>query len=172
MADYNQSAWFKVRRWFLSEMFSSGVLQENDYQNSSVIVPIQQIPENITEIDFQGSGLPSDAPFIVYDIVVPGGYGTDYWNRRDEVMLWLYDYDVNKLFAMSELVQDLFGRFDESARDLNNFEANTTPFTYHWADVMMGLPTDEGKDILGRTGMNIVVTYEYTRNLASNGRFA
>jgi hypothetical protein len=163
MADYKTSAFYKVRKWMKQE------LQDNAIISNPIIVPIQQMagdPEEIT-----GAGLAKDAPFIVYDILIPGGYDTEYWNCRDEVMLWVYDYDVERLFEIKEFLYDLFRRFDLAATDINNFP-DDSPFTFHYFDVMMGLPTDEIDQVLGRYGINLVVSYQYTRPITNTGRFA
>lgn len=172
MTDYKQSAFYKVREWLISELYSSGVLNEADYTNSSPVVPIQQIPEAEDNTTYAEAGLPQDAPFIVWDMLSPGTYDTDYWNCRDEVMLWVYDYDVDKLLEIKELLYDLFKRFDLTAEDINNYEYPDSPYLFQYTDIMTGLPTDEVDQVLGRYGMNFVVTYQYTRPIGANGRFA
>jgi len=153
----------------ISELYSNGILNEDDYQNAPPVIPIQQIPEATDNRD-NGTPVP-DAPFIVYDFLVPGGYDTEFWNCRDEVMLWIYDYDIEKIFEIKEFLYDLFRRFDLSARDVNEFN-DPAPYKFQYFDVMMGLPTDEADQILGRKGANIVITYQYDRAIQANGRFA
>jgi hypothetical protein len=172
MTTYTQSAFYKVRKWMIQELYDNGILNPSNYTQSSPIVPIQQVPETDDNIDAASAGLPVDAPFIVWDILVPGTYETDFWNCRDEVMLWIYDYDIEKLMEIKEFLYDLFHRFDLSAEDINNFEDPDSPFQYHYFDIMMGLPTDETDQVLGRYGINMVIMYEYTRPLLENGRFA
>ena len=172
MADYSESAFFKVRKWLINELYQSGVLSASQYTNSSPVVPIQQIPESNSNEDWIGAGLPKDAPVIVYDTLTPGGYDTDFWNCRDEVILWVYDYDIDKLFKIRELLYDLFHRFDLTADDVNQYNDGKNIFKFHYFDVMMGLPTDEIDQVVGRYGINLVIAYEYTRQIQSNGRFA
>ena len=173
MTTYSKSAFYDVRNWMLSELYASGVLRNTDYSNSSPIVPIQQIPEAFDNNSWQDAGMPADAPFIVYDIIVPGSYDTEYWNMRDEIVLWIYDYDLDKILEIKELLVDIFRRFDESARDINEFIENTdSPFRFQYFDVYSGLPSDEAKQVLGRMGVNIVISYQYTRQTQANGRFA
>ena len=167
MADYTDSAFYKVRRWLIQELSDNGI-------GEIQVVPIQQVPE-VENQDTIGGGpggwVPGDESFIVYDVLVPGGYDTQYWNCRDEVMLWIYDYDVERLFEIKEFMYDLFGRFDLSAADINSME-DDSPFLFHYFDIMMGLPTDQADQVLGRKGMNMVISYEYTRPRLANGRFA
>lgn len=172
MTDYGVSAFYKVRKWIISELYSNGILSESNYVNSSPIIPIQQVPESNDNRDWGEAGFPADAPFIVYDFLVPGSYDTDYWNRRDEIIFWIYDYDIEKLIEIKEFMVDLMGRLDDSATDINEFEDLDSPFTYQYFDVMMGLPTDEIDKVLGRYGVNLVICYQYTRPLNSRGRFA
>lgn len=170
---YSKSAFYDVRRWMLAELYAAGVLTEGDYLSSSPVVPLQQIPEAFDNSSWREAGMPADAPFIVYDIIVPGGYDTAYWNLRDEVVLWIYDYDLDKAFEIKELLVDIFRRLDDSARDINEFlEGTDSPFRFQYFDVYSGLPSDEAKQVLGRMGINIVVTYQYTRQTLPNGRFA
>jgi len=171
MADYKNSALYKVRKWMISELYGNGILNEAHYVNISPIFPIQQVPESGGIRDYSSAGLPEDAPFIIYDYITPGGYDTDYWNCRDEISLWIYDYDIEKIFEIKDFLYDLLRRFDLSATDINEF-SDSSPYQFHWFDIMAGLPTDEADEVLGRKGINIVVEYEYTRPILSNGRFA
>jgi hypothetical protein len=148
------------------------VVRESNYTEAPLIVPIQQIPDNFDNRDWQAAGLPADAPFIVYDYLIPGGYDTDYWNLRDEIMLWIYDYDIDKIMEIKEALYDITRRFDLAATDINAQADVDSPFVFHYFDVMMGLPTDEADQVVGLSGVNLVLTYEYTRPILSNGRFA
>ena len=171
--DYTKSPFYKVRKWMTSELYENSILNENNYTNAPPIVPIQQIPESFDNRDWQDAGLPADAPFIVYDFLTPGTYDTDFWNSKEEIMFWIYDYDLEKVLEIREFLIDLFRRYDLSARDVNEFDdQNESPYTYHYFDIMMGLPTDEANQVLGRVGANLVVTYQYTRPIGVNGRFA
>lgn len=172
MADYTYSAIYKVRKWMIQEMFDAGVLNEGDYVHASPVVPIQQIPESFDNVSMAECGLPTDAPFIVYDYLVPGGYDTQYWNCRDEVMFWIYDYDIEKVFEIKEFLYDLFRRFDLAAEEINEFDDGDNPYKYQYFDVMMGLPTSSTDQIVDRYGLNMIVTYQYTRPMLASGRFA
>lgn len=172
MANYKSSAFYKVRKWMISEMYAAGVIRPENYVNASPVIPIQQIPEAMDNRDWGAIGVPSDAPFIVYDLLVPGGYDTEYWNCHDEAMLWIYDYDIDKVMEIKEFLYDLFGRMDLSASDINNFADADSVFKFHYFDIMMGLPTDEADSVLDRFGMNLVLRYQYTRPRLGNGRLA
>jgi hypothetical protein len=172
MSKYSNSAIYKVRKWLESELYASGVLTPDFYVGTSPVIPIQQIPETDGNDVLGPTGMATDSPFIVYDFVTPGGYDTDYWNRRDEVMFWIYDYDLEKVIEIRDFMYDLFGRFDLTAADINNFNDPGNPYQFQYFDVMMGLPTDEADQVLGRVGANIVVSYQYSRPVLSNGRFA
>jgi hypothetical protein len=156
----------------IQELFDNEILIAGHYTDSSPVVPIQQIPEAEDNRSWQDAGLPADAPVIVYDIVIPGGYDTEFWNCREEVSLWAYDYDLEKLFEIKEFLYDLFRRFDLAADDVNNFDDGDSTFQFHYFDIMMGLPTDEIDQIVGRYGVNLVISYEYSREIQTNGRFA
>lgn len=169
MVDYSNSAFYTVRQWMLNELFSSGILTESDYTDSSAIVPIQQIPEAFGNKTDAPVGLPDDAPFIIYDLLVPGGYDTEYWNCRDEVVLWIYDYDIEKLMEIKDFLYDLFRRFDLTADDVNQI---SDTYKFHFFDIMMGLPSSNIDMVLGRYGLNMVISYQYTRPVGANGRFA
>jgi len=156
----------------LQELYDSDILVAGNYNKASAIIPIQQIPESGDNRDWQDAGLPSDAPFIVYDFLIPGTYDTDFWNIKEEVMLWIYDYDVAKVLEIRDFLVDLFRRYDLTAADVNEFSDPDTPFTFHYFDIMTGLPSDEADQVLGRVGANLVVTYQYTRPIGTNGRFA
>jgi hypothetical protein len=172
LADYTQSAFYKVRKWMLQELYTHSILTENHYTKASAIVPIQQIPEAGDNRDWQDAGLPADAPFIVYDFLIPGSYDTDFWNMKEEIMLWIYDYDVAKVLQIRDFLVDLFRRYDLTAADVNEFSDPESPFIFHYFDIMTGLPSDEADQVLGRVGANLVLTYQYTRPIQSNGRFA
>jgi len=156
----------------IEELFENGILNRSDYTNSSPVVPIQQIPEAEDNVSWTAAGLPEDAPFIVYDTVITGSYEDSFWNCRDEIVLWIYDYDISKLFEIKEFLYDLFHRLDLAALDINNFDDGDNTFRFHYFDVMTGLPSDEIDQVVGRYGMNMVISYQYNRQIQSNGRFA
>lgn len=172
VSDYTKSPVYKVLSWLIDELYSNDILRESNYTDAPPIIPIQQVPESNDNQTFADIGLPEDAPFIVYDIVVSGNYGTDFWNRSEEVSLWAYDYDIEKLFEIKEFLIDLLGRYDLSATDINDFDDGESVFRFHFFDIMTGLPTDEIDQIVGRYGINLVITYEYSREIQSSGRFA
>lgn len=172
MANYKESAFYKVRKWMISELYSNGILTESHYTNASPVVSIQQIPESFDNVEMGEIGLPIDAPFIVYDFLTPGGYDTEYWNCRDEIVFWIYDYDIDRIFEIKEFLYDLFHRFDRSAEDINSFVDVDSPYKFQYFDVTQGLPTSQSDQLLGRSGGNLVITYQYTREILPNGRFA
>jgi hypothetical protein len=156
----------------IDELYSNGILRADNYTNTSPVIPIQQIPEAFDNREWADIGIPADAPFIVWDIVIPGGYDTDFWNCREEIMFWIYDYDVDRVMEIKEFLIDLFGRADLSATDINDFDDPDNVFQFHYFDIMTGLPTDEAKSVLGRYGINMVLVYEYSKQILSNGRLA
>jgi hypothetical protein len=172
MTDYKNSAFYKVRQWAIRELYDSGVLTESNYSESSPIIPIQQIPESFDNTSWGDAGLPIDAPFIVYDVITAGDYDTAFWICRDEVSMWIYDYDIEKIFEIKDLLYDIFRRYDLSAMDVNEFNYPDCPYRFQYFEIMSGLPTDESDRILGRSGINLVISYTYGRELGENGRFA
>lgn len=166
---YKKSAIYDIRKWLWAELtdVTTGILSQADYNkvvtNFNAVVPIQQIPETNSTLTTQ--------PFIVYDYI-PIERGPDYWRQREEVVFTIYCSDYSDLMEIQEFMKDVFGRMDDSARDINAYNPSSV-FKFFMFEILDALPPDPAKNEDGRFGASFTVAYEYTRkSITANGKFA
>jgi len=167
MVDYKKLAFSNMRSLLWQELKSSSILDENDYWAESFssylipIIPSQQVPE------FQN--LLPGAPYIVYDIETLM-YSSDYWICEEEVTLTIVSNDYGKIFEIIELSKDLFRRYDYSAADINNLGASPFKFLNIYLSGIMS--PDYGENEGGVLAGTVKLSYQYVRDIKSNGRFS
>lgn len=167
-AAYYDSAMFYIRQYLWSQLTSSEILAGVRYVvpgmagSFNPIIPVQQLPETNDLLDGN--------PFIVYDTYMPE-QGQDFWMREEEVVFAVYDSNYARLMAIVELMKDIFGRMDDSAREINGWTAGTS-FNFKWCRVVQSDAQDPTRDEAGRLTAYIQISYCYTRNDDALGRFA
>jgi hypothetical protein len=160
MADYTAMAFSNIRSYIWAQLQSEGILDADDYwvdkMNTKLnpIIPSQQIPE------FQN--LLPNVSYIIYDIETID-YGSDFWVCEEVATLTIVGDSYIKIYSISELIKDLFRRYDASANDLNNNLVNTS-FRFLKTHVSGILSPDIGSESSNQTA-SIELTYCYTRNL-------
>jgi hypothetical protein len=179
MVDYTKDPIKYVKDILWAELLSNEILDDNDYliQGTSTklvpIIPVQQQQEFVEYF--------SDAPFIVYDTDIIE-YDTDWWICKERVYFTIYSNSYSKMREISFLILDLFRRFDESARDIDNYSRNEEnyassaindgTFIYHYFAVQGISETYPSEEEAGRYANQIDIVMSYSRNVGATGRFA
>jgi len=169
MADYTQLAVNDMRQYIWANLQSSGVYNPSDYYAEGFteplvpIIPAQELPEF--------NNLLPGKPFIVYDWEVKP-ITQDWWMQEELMLLTITSIDIDEVNRVINLMLDLFRRFDESAKDINSFNLNST-FHFHYTSIEAILSPEPFKNEGGHIQGQVHILYKYSRNTdqSSNGRF-
>lgn len=192
MSDYSKSAVYDVRKVLWNELVTSGVIRAkqapqsaaaawevaryDDYvdQNGVFFMPIIPVQEQDTFKNSLGITASSPIPYIVYDLDLYG-YDTDWIVCKERLTFKIYANSFSKVATITNLMVDLFRRFDESAKTVNT-EVKTinpsSPFAYKYFTLTEANSPDPAEELSGRLEADIAIMYAYTRNIGADGRFA
>ena len=172
MADYTKTALTDVLGILWSELKSNGVLDETDYPvvGGKYLIPISPVQEEETKNILENP----NAPYIVYDFDIVS-YDTDWIICKERITFKIYNADFSKVLQIMNVMLDLFRRFDESAKTVNDYvkQVNpTSPFNYHYFSLTDANSPNPADELAGRLEADISIIYAYTRDLNTEGRFA
>ena len=192
MADYSLGAVYEIRKMLWQELQDKGVMLASDYTDGSTSTDlIARDPNDI--IQTRGLYIPimptqeqdifktkfvlnraNPLPYIVYDLDTVG-YGTDWMICEERLTFKIYSNSFSKVLTITNLMVDLFRRFDDSAKDLNKYvkTLNTnSPFRYHYFALTEANSPNPAEELDGRLEADIAIMYSYSRDLNTEGRFA
>lgn len=168
MTNYSSIASADIRKYIWDNILNAEILNENDYLVESMpvslvpIIPVQQVPEF--------NNLLPGRTYMLYDFevkVVP----VQWWMTEEAFTLTVISQNYEVINEITNLINDLFRRYDESARDLNNYLGSDSDFIYHHVmldSVMSPEPfSSEGDYQIA----SVSFTYNYSRKIDANGRF-
>lgn len=174
MADYALGAVYEIRKMLWEEIQDSGLMLASDYREGNFslipIIPTQEQPEFKTKFVLNNPSL----PYIVYDLDTVG-YGTDWMICEERLTFKVYSNSFSKVLSITNLIVDLFRRFDDSAKDLNKYVKtlnNNSPFRYHYFALTEANSPNPADELDGRLEADIAIMYSYSRDLNTEGRFA
>ena len=169
MVDYNKSAFYEIRSLVWQELQDANLFDEQNYYADGFtkplipIIPSQQIPEF--------NNLLPGMPYITYDIT-SRPYQQNWWISEEVVTFSIVSTNALQINAISNLLIDVFRRYDKSAKDMNLFRDEESNFNYHYfmidyTDSVQPFET-EGGFMVGE----IALMYAYSRNInADTGKF-
>jgi len=168
MTIYKENARSIINSFLWEEIKESGVLDENDYRPDNFtktlipIIPAQEIPEF--------NNLLPDQTYIIYDYEI-NDYMDKWWICEEYMTYSIVGTKFGKVMEIIELMVDLFRRKDLSGKDLQSFNTNQDKIKFYSAcldSVTSPTPSEfEGGRIIGV----VQITYKYSREVNSNGRF-
>jgi len=168
MTDYNKLASANIRSYLWQKIQDSGLLDINDYYADGFdealvpIIPVQQVPEF--------NNLLPGKSYIIYDFEVKT-IPVQWWMSDEMMTLAVFSQNYELINKITNLVQDLFRRYDESAKDVNTYLAGDTEFQFHHIlidNIFSPEPYSSEGDF--QTGQ-IALSYSYSRKTDGNGRF-
>lgn len=169
MADYTLNARTIINSFLWNELKQYEIFDEDQYRLDDFtkevvpIIPTQQIPEF--------NNLIGDKPYIVYDYEVMG-YDDAWWVCEESMLFTVVGTKVSQVSEIVEFMVDLFRRFDDSGKDLQQYNPNSDKvifYTVYLQNATSPGPFDmEG----GRMAASVEISYKYSRVLNSSGRFA
>lgn len=167
-ADYNSLAIYEINSFLWEKLQTANLFDKNEYYVGEFadfvipIIPAQQIPEF--------NNLIPGKSYIVYDYETKPTL--EHWWITEEVITYSVlsqSYDqINKIL---NFMSDTLRRYDDSAKDINNFVTASSNFNYHYLYLDRLLSPEpfqtEGGFMLGQADICI----QYTRKLDQSGRF-
>ena len=168
MTQYNIQASADIRNYIWQSILNAGLLDENDYYADGIddalvpIIPTQQIPEF--------NNLLPGRTYMTYDFevqMVP----VQWWMTEETFTFTVISQNYEVLNQITNLIHDLFRRYDESARDINNYLAGNTSFIYHHT-MIDSIMSPEPFNSEGDYQMaSVLFRYNYSRKTEASGRF-
>lgn len=167
---------YELCKYLWDELVDSQVLERSDYEIGGIqyrpIFPVQEPPalqaggrvEPFT--DFHGE------PWIEYDVALPEYGSSMFWECQEQVLFTIRARDYMDTREVQMAIYDIMHRLDKSAADLNRYLGNTSPFRYHWVNVIDSPPPDPKDSPDDPAKSFIMIEYQYSRWIRSDGRFA
>lgn len=165
MTDYAKVAVYDVRNTLWQELQDANLLDPNNYYADGFssplipIIPAQQVPEF--------NNLLPGKTYLIYDLI-QSGVGVAWWMSQETITFTIVSRDSTEILAISNLITDVFRRYDKTAKDINLQLSSTSPFTFHFFRLDSSDPIQAFHDEGGFMSGIISVTYAYTRELNSN----
>lgn len=169
MTNYSKLAVYEINQFLWQKLQDSALLSKNDYYVDEFadfltpIIPAQQIPEF--------NNLLPGKPYIIYDYEKKITL-ENWWITEEIITYSILSQNYDQINSILNFINDNFRRYDDSAKDLNNYTSSDSQFNYHflYSDNISSPEyfKNEGGFMLGQ----IDICVQYTRNLDSSGRFA
>lgn len=169
MTHYNNIASSDIRKYIWQAIQDAEILDPHDYYADGFsdllipIIPTQQVPEF--------NNLLPGKTYMIFDWEVRT-VPVQWWMTEESFTLSVVSQNYDVLNQITNLVHDLFRRYDESAVDLNNYLAGDTNFIYHHTmidSIMSPEPFNSEGDY---QIASVMFTYNYSRLINNDGRFA
>ena len=168
MTRYSSLASTDIRQYIWQVIQDEEILDQNDYYADGFadalvpIIPAQQVPEF--------NNLLPGRTYMLYDYevkVVP----VQWWMTEESFTLTVISQNFDVINQITNLMHDLFRRYDDSASDLNVFFGADSDFQYHHVlidSVMSPEPfSSEGDYQIG----SVTISYSYSRKTGADGIF-
>jgi hypothetical protein len=168
MTDYSQLAITDIRNYIWQKIQDAGLLDINDYYADGLsdplipIIPTQQVPEF--------NNLLPGRTYIVYDFEVKT-IPVQWWMTDEMLTLAIFSQNYDFINQISNLMNDLFRRYDESSKDINEYLAGDTLFMFHHTVVDRIFSPEPFKSEGDYQTGQIALSYSYSRKTEGNGRF-
>lgn len=177
MANYSINASSAIRNYLWDQLKSQNSdvnighkmfdEQEYDYQNTGniwvPIFPSQQEPE----LD----GFFQNKKHIIYNYVADG-YEDNWLICRDSMLFTIYSSNYSEIVEIQEFMLDLFRRMDDSAKDVNNYLGQTSPFIFYSISLTDMLSPEPEVEKAGLMAGQVMIRYKYGRVVTKAGRFS
>jgi hypothetical protein len=168
MTNYNNIASADIRKYIWQNIQDASILNKSDYMADGLfdalvpIIPTQQIPEF--------NNLLPGKTYMIYDFEVKA-VPVQWWMTEESFSLTAISQNYDVLNQITNLVHDLFRRYDESASELNAFLENTSDFQYHHINIDSILSPEPFNTEGDYQMTSVHFSYSYSRKTGANGRF-
>jgi hypothetical protein len=168
MTDYTKIAAADIRSYIWDSIVEVGLLDPNDYfadgfyENMVPIIPSQQIPEF--------NNLLPGKTYMIYDFEIKP-VPVQWWMTEEAMTITAISQNYDVLNQMTNLFHDLFRRYDESAKDINDYLGGNSEFLYHHISIDSVMSPEPFNAEGDYQMVSVTFTYNYSRKTSSNGRF-
>lgn len=168
MTDYTKNARAVINSFLWKELKEYNIFNESDYRPDGFtksivpIVPAQQLPEI--------NNLLSDKAYILYDYEVMN-YGEMWWICEERMLYTIISTSSSEISKISEFMVDLFRRKDLSGKDLQSYNTENGILKFYSACLESVSSPEPFESEGGRMAGSIEISYKYSRDVDSEGRF-
>mgnify|MGYP003335038706 FL=1 len=168
MTNYLNIASSDIRNYMWDTIKNEEILDINDYYADSFyeplipIIPAQQIPEF--------NNLLPGRTYMIYDFEVKN-VPVQWWMTEEAMTLTVISQNYDAINQITNLMHDLFRRYDESANDINKYLNNESDFIFHHIAIDSILSPEPFNSEGDYQMASVTFTYNYSRKIGSNGRF-
>lgn len=168
MADYDDNARSIINSFLWDELKSNLILNENDYRPDGFtntitpIIPVQQLPEI--------NNLLPGKPFILYDYEIMN-YGEMWWICEEKILYTVVSTSISEISKISEFIVDLFRRKDLSGKDIQSFNTKSNILKFYAACLESVSSPEPFETEGGKLAGTVEISYKYSRDVNSQGRF-
>ena len=165
-SNYSRLPALDVISYFWQELKSTEILDATDYYVDDFeaelmpIVPVQDLPQMRNYL--------GDKTYLIYSVNNLPNKNGNWFIKQEVITFTVFSPSFNKLSQVCMLAEDALNRLTDTGKDITNL--NNSEFTFHCFETeydIYGEAESEG----GRMYAEIVVVYEYTRDLAQTGRY-
>lgn len=168
MTNYSDIASVQIRSYVWDQIKSNNILDENNYFADGFdialvpIIPAQQVPEF--------NNLLPGKTYMIYEFEVKP-VPVQWWMTEESMSISVISQNYEKVNQITNFMHDLFRRYDESAKELNDYVGGDCSFIFHHTmidSIVSPEPySSEGDYQIG----TVSFSYNYSRKTQSDGRF-
>lgn len=168
MSQYSDLASAQVRAYIWDKIKTANLLNEQNYYADGFddpltpIIPAQQVPEF--------NNLLPGKTYMIYDFEVKT-VPVQWWMTEEAMSISVISQNYDKVNEITNFMHDLFRRYDESAKNINDYLNGGSSFIFHHTmidSIMSPEPfSSEGDYQIG----TVSFSYNYSRKTESDGRF-
>lgn len=168
MTVYSQIASADVRSYIWQKIQDAGLLDIQDYYADGFddalipIIPAQEIPEF--------NNLLPGQTYLIYDFEVKP-VPVQWWMTEEGMSISVISQNYEKVNEITNLMHDLFRRYDESAKDVNDYLGSTSSFIFHHTMIDSIMSPEPFSSEAGYQIGTVSFSYNYSRKTPANGRF-
>jgi hypothetical protein len=89
----------------------------------------------------------------------------------EQILFTIYSTQVDEINEIRNLMVDTFRRMDESAKDVNSYNAISGAFKFYSIYVADISSTSPSEEVQGFLSTDVILEVKYSRHISPDGRF-
>jgi hypothetical protein len=168
MVNYKLDAMLELRKYIWKRLKDTDIFNEDDYYSENIgditvpIIPVQQVAELNQFL--------SGKKHIVYD-KIGMSYEENWVICCEQILFTIYSTQVDEINEIRNLMVDTFRRMDESAKDVNSYNAISGAFKFYSIYVADISSTSPSEEVQGFLSTDVILEVKYSRHISPDGRF-
>jgi hypothetical protein len=157
-----------LRKHLWNELIDKGIFDPEDYYSDNIgqeiipIIPVQQQPELNQFLNGK--------KHVVYD-KIGMSYEENWVICCEQILFTIYSTQVDEINEIRNLMVDTFRRMDESARDVNHYDAISGTFKFYSIYIADISNTSPSEELQGFLSTDVILEVKYSRHITPDGRF-